>query len=264
MKRMRGFTLIELLVVIAIISILMLLIIPQVGSALAKAREIACRGNLKTIATACLTYPGDHDGLGPSDGHPGSRDAANKETWCFMGKEVLPKGVTTSSVWPLNTNGTILEYIGGERVAKKLYRCPGLPPAPLYSGLGSNGYFDYAMLQCFTGTKLFQFPSHARVNLGQGDEDVLCPWIVEEDYFYYCNVNNVEPQHGNNDRLGTWHRGRGNYIGTDGSVQVLLSKKMIGARQVFPVANEWYAIAPSGKEVSIGANGKPYGWWKTQ
>ena len=260
MKR-RGFTLIELLVVIGIISILMMLLVPQIANALSRARQTSCLNNLKHIGMACAAYAVENGGRGPSAGHPGTYNASNEQTWAFMGREVLPPGVKTSGVWPLDRWGTILAHIGGPAAAKRLYRCPGLPAAPLYSGLGSNGFFDYAMVQCFSGTKMSSFPSRARVNLGAGDESLLCPWVVEEDYFYFLNVNNVEPQHGNNDRIGTWHRGFGNCVGTDGSVHGIAAKTRQAGRPILPTINSWYARAPSGVEVSIGSSGKPFGWW---
>lgn len=52
----RGFTLIELLVVVAIIGVLIGITIPILGSTRSRAREVACRSNLRQIGLMCMTY----------------------------------------------------------------------------------------------------------------------------------------------------------------------------------------------------------------
>lgn len=55
-RRRAGFTLIEMLVVVGIIGLLMALLLPALGRAQAKAREVECQNNLKQLALGFQAY----------------------------------------------------------------------------------------------------------------------------------------------------------------------------------------------------------------
>ncbi len=56
MKRTHGFTLIELLIVVAIIGIIVTIAIPNLLSAIQKAKQKRAMGEIKGMATACNSY----------------------------------------------------------------------------------------------------------------------------------------------------------------------------------------------------------------
>jgi prepilin-type N-terminal cleavage/methylation domain-containing protein/prepilin-type processing-associated H-X9-DG protein len=60
--RRPAFTLVELLIVVVIIGMLIALLIPALGAAMALARNIQCQNNLSQLAKAALTYATDNKG----------------------------------------------------------------------------------------------------------------------------------------------------------------------------------------------------------
>jgi prepilin-type N-terminal cleavage/methylation domain-containing protein/prepilin-type processing-associated H-X9-DG protein len=268
MQRKSGFTLVELLVVIGIIAILMMLVAPQIGSALGKARDTACKSNMKQIQTAAAAFTTDNNGVLASAWSRGS-SSSNDAQMCFVGKEVTPGSVVLNSDWPKGKYGSLVNYIGGAPSGPRLYRCPGLNRGVLRSGTGSNGYFDYVMLEVFAGAKKSYMPTRATVNLGAGDVSVPCPWLTEEDPAEFLNAGFMQPFHKSTDRMGAWHNGRANVGAADGSVQSFTSTMRVKGLWKNPMCSEWKARPPSGKpEISLNSPAVSlvdgWGWWNRQ
>ena len=263
MKRHAGFTLIELLAVIAIILLIVSLLAPALKGARERAMEVQCKVHLRQIGTAMFTFAQEHQGILPA-GSVAYNDGDEPWQKCWMGKEVLPPGIATSSVWPENRDGVLMPYIGNDPgIAKRMYRCQSLPQGELGSGLGSNGYFDYSMVMFFSGASMAFIPAKAQFRLNPSDSATWVsrptPLVVEEDPYWWLNrYPNVEPGCGNQDRIGVWHRGRGFYLATDGSANECTPNRPDGLN---PSLNDIYVQAPSGNMQSIGPY-QVYGGWK--
>ena len=82
---LRCFTLIELLIVIAILAILAAMLLPALSKARAKARQVACQGNLRQIGMVNHLYTLSYDGFIPGyleDVYRAS--GANARSWIDM------------------------------------------------------------------------------------------------------------------------------------------------------------------------------------
>lgn len=76
----RKFTLIELLIVIAILAILVAILLPALGKARNKAKEITCISNLKQLGTYIHLYVSEWDGYYPAIDWPLKLQVYTKKT----------------------------------------------------------------------------------------------------------------------------------------------------------------------------------------
>lgn len=121
----RAFTLIELLVVIAIIAVLAGLLLPVLGRAKGKARDVACINNLKQWALATQMYANDNDDRLPAEGNPTGTDVEAGRAWYVD----LPRAMSQQAYNELQfrTNHS-------RSIEKSIWICPSNPSKGSTSG----------------------------------------------------------------------------------------------------------------------------------
>lgn len=248
----RGFTIIEMLVVTSIIALLVSILLPTLGHARGQSRALVCRTHLRGIGQGMLLFTQDHNrtlpGVHWSAGYSGSADW--QRTW--VGDEAAPGYIPHE--------GVIVDYVGGREAAADLVRCPAQRVIDAVgSGRGSNGMFDYSMIQSFNGAKLGAIDPDATVVEPNSLEEirVLTPLVVEEDPANHINGVFVDPAHTSINRLARTHPGgTGQYVAIDGSVHGIRAKNQLG-----PQAQQWKTRAPSGVIIPLSGTGNAFGAW---
>lgn len=129
MRRTLAFTLIELLVVVAIIAILAALLLPALGKAKSKARDIVCLNNLKQWGLATQMFAAENDDFLPQDGSPNG--LSTREGWYVDLPRVL--GLAPYHEQPWRTNPAI-------DVGRSIWICPANPRRS-----NSNNLFHYCL-----------------------------------------------------------------------------------------------------------------------
>jgi hypothetical protein len=159
--------------------------------------------------------------------------------------------------------GPLAEYLGGGSSAARLYRCPSLNIAPVLSGLGSNGGFDFSMTLSFGGARITAIQPTSRYMYlsypGDGADNVPTPLLIGENPRYHNNTISIEPGFGSIDRSDSHHvSGNSNYLSIDGA-----GLSLQHGNPNPPQAWDWYSRSPRGNDVRLNV-GQPYGTWNQQ
>jgi len=260
--RRDAFTLIELLVVVAIIALLIAILLPSLNQARDVARNVVCMSQQRQIGMATLMLTSDSKGQLPAvwDG-TFAGDEPYQYSW--IGREIFDQQPPFGPTWPSEKPGALLPYLSGaEASVQRLVRCPGLATGELGSGVGSNGSFDYVMIQALAGAFLSNIPSRIELrNLDSGEtSSVISRLYTEEDPAYHINSLWTDPGHTTINRMGSWHPGNsGNYIAHDGSVHSIQAP----SGHPGPRAEYFWGRTPSGLVIPI-SQVSYYGWWNDQ
>ena len=123
----RAFTLIELLVVIAIIAVLAAMLLPALGKARGKARQVSCTSNLRQFALGNIMYANDYKYLCP---------IASGNQW-FYGARTGSHG---SFAYDLTSGGFIHTYISDVALLCPLWEPYIGSSKKAASGPGGIGY----------------------------------------------------------------------------------------------------------------------------
>lgn len=125
-SKRKGFTLIELLVVISIISLLIAILLPALGSARSRARQISCMSNQRQIGVVTATYCTDFKEYFPIGLTYSASYSGDKVTWRNLLDTIY-----------LNQNYNRNASINDQRGQSKIFGCPDFPEGA-YLDLGSH------------------------------------------------------------------------------------------------------------------------------
>jgi prepilin-type N-terminal cleavage/methylation domain-containing protein len=246
-----AFTFIELMIVIGILAIILSILFPTLSKVREQARLIKCASNLRQLSAAFFSFATDHGRRLPGsvadefDPNPEQRD------W-LMGN---PHDFTTAP-----QGGSIYKYVQNPVI----YRCPTTnenPPKPgavFGPGSGSNGRFDYAAIESFSGARVESISMYSRLQLLDGSyEDHPTPLLVEKDPIY-INGFEVNGSQSSNITMAHLHRNGAQYVAVDGSIAWVNEPQSKTSPRG---CQRWETIAPSGAWVSLGSLRARWGSW---
>jgi prepilin-type N-terminal cleavage/methylation domain-containing protein/prepilin-type processing-associated H-X9-DG protein len=217
MRHERGFTLIELLVVIAISAILAALLFPAFAGARERGRIASCSSNLRQIGTAVIAYTGDWDDTYPAysvvhhlikGAHPFHYLIKNDDVFLCPSD---PLGVGPASAQP--TLGFTPSYFTD----------------PQFFGPGGDCSFDLPRTVSTVTRPSSTIMFTEGISDGIPSMTIVQPEAMKE-----------EPLR----RVGTYHRGKGNYLFADGHVKLLPLRRTLSPEVLWDNLGEWCPECP--------------------
>jgi prepilin-type N-terminal cleavage/methylation domain-containing protein/prepilin-type processing-associated H-X9-DG protein len=116
--RQKAFTLIELLAVIAVIGIMAALLLPALARSKAKARQTACRSQLRQLGIAFMLYLPEHNDIFPTSA-ASSALGAHPEDWIWW---QIQRDASGNPVMRDSRQGALVHYLGNYDT--RHFRCP--------------------------------------------------------------------------------------------------------------------------------------------
>ncbi|MDD5598479.1 MAG: prepilin-type N-terminal cleavage/methylation domain-containing protein [Victivallaceae bacterium] len=218
MKTRNNFTLIELLVVIAIIAALAAMLLPALGKARDKSKQISCLGNVKQVTSVTYLYTGDYDD-------------------CLPNGELLhhPEYTTPYAEWGTHYSSYLYPGPLGSRAHWHVYRCPVSGPA--LKVLDPDDWVVYE-------ANGIRYSSHCYCKNAYGINPRIAGWrdsslhrkisnikhtsafLFAESGFTYANRHWYFGDSGTD--IGYWHNGSCNFGLVDGSSQSKKQPEVLG------------------------------------